>query len=403
MSMNYEDMTPEQVADAISGITDESFATIVGAETAALIQQIAQEAVDAGQKPVLYSTAPGATNTGAYVVVPNGEHVQTVSNDTKAFVMDADTSINYDFGPDSQIEYVVLGAGNNRVSFASSDGVTVATQGGTNTAISSNGTSNDKFILNGTAPDLSDPDNPVAQETSATIFAGEGDDVVVLNLGPYMVGSASVNGGDGFDQVNLIGSRVDHHFSIEDGKVVLHSDFAVTMEDMNVVVFDNNASNTLDLFDQVTVVAQDAQDSMAAKLYMIALGRQPIDGSNSDANLDGIKFWMQQFENLPDTKDYDDSVDHLARAFLACPEFAEGYGKLAPVEFVSQIFSNLNLGNNGALVLSAGGMSAAEYMHELEDGSMSREDVVIQIAQSAEADAILGVQGIQYVIDDFTA
>ena len=217
--------------------------------------------------------------------------------------------------------------------------------------------------------------------------SGGGDDEFVLDTDAQNNAEVSVDAGDGFDLMRLIGKAIQHQFEFSGGKFHMKS-ANITLDGVDVVATDENNDGK---YEHITVLANDNQDSLAAKLYMVAFGREAIDDGKDPYDkgntLAGIKFWMDQ-----------DARDDFGQAFLNCDEFHNKYDKVDNKAYVNSLFENLGL-NNADL--------QSELLTKLENGQLDRYEVAITLAESDQAVKLLGNDGIKYVIDsdnvDFSA
>ena len=261
-----------------------------------------------------------------------------------------------------------LGNGNNIV--AITDG-----QSSVNT-----GDGDDNFFLQG-------------EFTEAKIDSGNGDDTFVLDQDAQAGAEVSVDAGDGFDLMRLIGQAIQHQFEFSGGKFHMKS-AGVEMDGVEVVGTDVDGG--IAKGDHITVLAANEHDSIAAKLYQVAFGREAIDDGDDQykpgSTLAGIDWWMNEFEKQADN---DGSIEHLVRAFLNCDEFHDKYDGMGNADYVNTLYANLGATDEA---------QAAAYIAQLEAGSIDRETVAWQIAASDLAVQVLGNDGVQYVIDgDFGA
>jgi len=342
---------------------------------------------------------------------------------------DGNNEVTVTDGKDASVE---LGNGNNKVSIDGEQGAenvsltvgdgnnNVSVQNATNTSItmgSDSGTGRQTLTLSqdtGTTVEIKGKGNnelTLDNSTDASVTTGDGDDLMNLQgavSGTFKTGAGnlemtldqtaqeqaeiSVDAGEGFDMLRLLGNAVKHLFQFVNGKFHMHS-ADVTMEGVNVVSVDANQDNKITLDqDSITVLATNEEDSLVAKLYKVALGRQAIDGEDGWGNstLGGINWWMNEFEKAADN---DGSTEHLVRSFLNCDEFHNKYDSMSNEEYVNTLFDNLG---------STDADMKAEYLSKLNSGRLDREEVAWQLADSDEAVKLLGADGENYVIDGFT-
>lgn len=273
---------------------------------------------------------------------------------------------------------VVGGAGNSSVSFATDKDVSVWLQGGMNDSVTT-AAGDDSVTISG---------------GSASVNTGAGNDTVIFD---GINGAASINAGDGFDVVRMTGQS---GYNVSSGAgdtynitaISRAGDANVNVQNVNVVGFTNGSDST---YDQITVIADNAQQSLVAKLYQVALGREAIDtldlatGTTAaiGKQLDGLEFWFNQ--NM-DTQD-------LVYSFLNCKEFYDLHGHQSDTEYVTSLFQSLGIGADGTI----NGQTVSDYVAQIGLNPMGRFDVAWSIAASDQVANILGIDGTQYIIDDF--
>lgn len=211
--------------------------------------------------------------------------------------------------------------------------------------------------------------------------SGLGDDEFQLDEAAQKNAEISVDAGDGFDLLTLFGNAVKHSFSFQNGKFHMSS-ANVSLDGVEVVATDVNQDGRITDTDHITVLATDNQESLAAKLYQVALGREGIDDSRD--TLAGLNFWMEQAT--------DPSFDHFGRAFLNCDEFHNKYDKVDDKAYVDALFANLGNPSEGASL-------KADLLSKLESGQLDRYEVAITLAENDLTVKVLGNDGQQYVID----
>jgi hypothetical protein len=239
-------------------------------------------------------------------------------------------------------------------------------------------------VNTGDGNDLFDFKGKVEGEFSS----GSGDDSFVLDPEAAEQAAISVDAGEGFDMLRLLNVIGKHQFTLVNGQFHMHSADVTFENGVEVVVTDADGDGHPDAkVDHITILAQDAIDSLTGKLYKIALGREAIDGGdgifdeeNPDDTLAGIKFWTN----------YEDG--NAGRAFLNCREFHEKYDGMGNEEYVNTLFSNLGC-DDAAL--------KADLLSKMNSGALDQAGAAIALAESDVATKILGIDGEQYVLDDF--
>lgn len=344
------------------------------------------------------------------VVTQNDLNMANVNPDATVINQTGDASANVTFAPDSAVRVMTVGGGgDSNVVFQTSEDVVVQLGGGENDSVATGdgadtitfvggsatvntGAGNDTVVLQGGSAD---------NQAQANVVMGDGNGVIAVE---GMTGQATIDAGDGFDLVKMIAMRAEHVFQWIAGKFTMHSDAELTMENVNVVTFDDNDDG---IVDEITVLADTAGDAITAKLYQVALGREGLDGANGtnglsgdaevSGQLGGISYWTEVFDQGTNTGI---DLQHTVYSFLNCDEFHAKYDKMTDAEYVQALFDNLGEANN-TTVTTVNGMTAAELAATIGANPTGRYDVAWTVASSTEAVNILGVNGVQYVIDGF--
>jgi hypothetical protein len=196
------------------------------------------------------------------------------------------------------------------------------------------------------------------------MFGGAGDDRLVVTSG-----SDFIDGGEGDDTAVFSGMRGDYGISDEAGQVIVtrlsaQGDVAtlvnverVEFSDTTLASFNGGAPRT-----PTEVFAGEA-----FRLYLAAFDRLPDSdglGFHTKSLQDGVPLW------------------EVARQFTDSQEFASRYGAPGNGEFVNLLYRNV-LDREA----DAGGM--AFYVERLDEGMMTRADVLVAFSQSPENQALL--------------
>ncbi len=363
---HLSDATKSAIDAILAEKGTEGVAAVQGTVTSADVSN--QEAVLVSSGATLDNLTTGS-NTTALVVGDGAQGTATMET------QDA-TTVQLD---GAQVALTINNDADNDVTMRDANGSSLTTGNGDNTV-----TMVDTANASVKTGDGDDTIN-ISGTTSGNIQTGSGDLTMVMDESAQENAQISVDAGDGFDLLQLIGNAVKHTFSFVNG--LFHMNSAdVAMKGVQVVAQDANSDGQIDLSnDHITVLAENVNDSVVAKLYKVALGREAIDGEDGwgGSTLGGINWWMNQFEK----QDSDQSMDHLVKSFLNCDEFHNKYDGVDNATYVNTLLSNA--GADSSL--------AAQYLAELNSGT-SREDVAYQIATSVE---VTGIDGQQYVVDGF--
>lgn len=222
------------------------------------------------------------------------------------------------------------------------------------------------------------------------IQTGAGNLELTLDNSAQQQAEISVDAGDGFDLMKLLGGSVKHDFQFTGGRFHMHSG-DVWMTGINLIATDVNEDGKITWDqDKITILASSEQESFVAKLYKIGLGRQAIDDDNgwsedgSGDTLGGLHWWTTEYNFT--------SIDQLVRDFLNCTEFHNKYDDMDNAAFVDALVENL-------------GATDAELqetlLEHLDDGSLDRYEAVRAVIEYADSVDIWGTDGENYVIDGF--
>ncbi len=231
----------------------------------------------------------------------------------------------------------------------------------------------------------------VNSDFTGTITTGVGDLVLTVNEVAQENATLTVDAGEGFDQLRMLG-KIEHTVDGKmHGKFVLHSG-EVTMEGVQLITQDTDSNGIINGEDHITILATNENDSLVGKLYKVALGREAIDGEDGwgGSTLGGINWWMNEFEK----QSYNDgTVDQLVKCFLNCEEFHNKYDKMSDENYVNTLLANAGIEDAAR---------AAAYVKELADGT-SREDVAYEVVSSIGTDdngrvQLAGTDGNEYYI-----
>ncbi len=303
------------------------------------------------------------------------------------------------------VEVAVIDEGaSGRVGFTSENGVTTDINTPSGLAIDiKNDADNDVLWHGGQASVTTGDGNDefrVEGPVKGEIKTGSGNLDLTLDQTAQEQAEISVDAGDGFDLLRLFGDSIKHSFQFNGGKFQMHS-AGVTMTGVNVVATDVNMDGKIENgVDHITILASNEKESLIAKLYKVALGRDAIDGEDgwspdgTGDTLGGLNWWLTQFELQPGN---DGSIDFLVRSFLNCDEFHDKYDAMSNREYLLAIGKNIGLSEEEF----SGKEQFDTYLRALDAGTMTREDVVYEVVKSDEVVQLLGADGQCYVIDGF--
>src|SRR5690606_22992775 len=176
-------------------------------------------------------------------------------------------------------------------------------------------------------------------------------------------GADTVDGGEGYDVVEMMGSIDDYEVQVVDGQLVLTSNTVAG----NSLTVDN--AEFIQFTEGSLAVAGNEEDATVLRLYEGLLGRP--------ADQEGAQFWLGM-------NDLGASPADIANEFLASGEFAS-LGELSDEEFVATLYEN-------ALGREAAPSESEHWVNDLAaDGD--RGAVAANIIGSQEAqDHVVSVQ-----------
>lgn len=364
-------------------------------------------------KPLLDSLADNGQLTVADVIagqnLPAGVDIVNVNQDLNAdphagavLVMGEGAVANLAFGASSPLRALIMSdSSNNSASFQTDDDLFIYLGNGTNNHLQTGGGSDYVFAAGGQY-DISVIGNDTVRvygmTADSSIVSDDGDMTVELSPGSFG-GYVDIEGGAGFDviskalidEIDVAWDGQGEKFSvIYKGSVnpdgALQNAYGIETSGVELLYM-APSENHPQAYTKMTVLASTVGDSLAAKLYQIALDRQPFDKGDS---LDGIKFWMTEF----DQGEGYDGARQTVYSFMNCPEVIAKYAGTSSLEYVKTLFDNL--GASGTV----GGNTAEEYAAQIDmGGEEARWDVAWAIAASDEAVQLLGNAGAKYVVD----
>ncbi|WP_099865194.1 S8 family serine peptidase [Pararhizobium haloflavum] len=217
----------------------------------------------------------------------------------------------------------------------------------------------------GTALTLTDATN------ISLVFSGDGNDLIALSRADQAVmagrgsdtievfASASVDGGAGFDQIVLAGSRADYQFAQTSSGVSVGFDAGtVAAENVQYFAFSEESDAVMMVLDN------DAQGDLA-RLYDQLLGRS--------AEFAGMVYWTE-------TLDHGTNLATIANAITDTAEFMRWSDALSSDDFVGALYQQ-------ALGRNADDADSGYWCGQLDAG-VGRDEVAARVALSVEADAM---------------
>ncbi|EIM64862.1 DUF4214 domain-containing protein [Desulfobacter postgatei] len=353
-----------QYTESTSEVVDTLKDSGLSEETSSAIAALLENNSTAGQTTIqAYDGMPPDDGT---VILSVGSG-QTLSEDpgTPIIIMDADAppaTVALDTNTSARI--FVAGSGDDRITTTGDGNVSIETGGGNDTVITGNG--EDEVIVTGggnssIATGSGDDTITLTGNGTPTIDAGDGNDVIIVNTDQ---GSATVDGGTGFDDAYVHDSRSEHSITIEDGIVTLNS-APIQLENVEVVQYN----------DGISILADGASEAVVGRLYEVLFDRE--------ADLGGLEFWLGKLED-------GDSLQHIAASMMASEEYLSQNGSQTNSEFIDSLYE-------GILGREADTEGKEFWLNKMSEG-MSQAAVVSGFANSDEAH-LKGIDGTEYVIN----
>lgn len=352
----YSESTSQVVStlanSGLSSSTSSAIETLLGSATETTIQSYD-------------GTTPDA---GTTVVTIGSDQTLTQDPGTPVIIMDANApaaTVTVDTGTGTD-RVVVAGGGDDNITVTGTGNVTIETGGGNDTVATGSG--QDQITITGDGnSSISTGDGgdtiTITGAGAPTVDAGAGNDTIVLASDS---GAATVSGGQGFDQASLDDSRGNHSFTIQDGIVVLNSS-PTQLDGVEVVQYN----------DGISVLADSATKAAMGRLYEVLFDRE--------ADVAGLEYWSDALEAGM-------SVTDVAKSFIESQEFQNAYASVTNESFLA----NLYQGMAGRDADQAG---LDYWLSQMEDNNLTKADVALSFAQSAEAIDLMGIDGNQYIID----
>lgn len=316
-----------------------------------------------------YSAGAATVPPGVVVNVPSG---QTVTSDPggSVLLMNANSG-GANVTLSANTPRVVVGSGNaDNIVFSGSAPVTVQTGGGSDHIVLSGG-NNQVTITGSGSPSITGGtgnDYVIVQGTSnRTIDFGSGNNTLYLQTGG---GSSTVVAGGGVDVVQLNDQASNHNFGFY--KTVLGNVITVLSSSPTDMV----GIDLVQFQDGVTVLADNAAKGDMARLYEVMFDRQ--------GDVDGLKYWLG-------TVAAGAKISDIAKAFAASPEFQSKFASVDNTTYLQALYQ-------GMAGRTADHDGLQYWLSQMANG-MSRSDVALYFADSAEAVQLMGINGTKYVID----
>ncbi|WP_187277192.1 DUF4214 domain-containing protein [Methylobacterium sp. WL103] len=195
-----------------------------------------------------------------------------------------------------------------------------------------------------------------------TVTSGPGDELLRGgSKGDFLIlgdGSDTVDGGAGFDHVQINEPLANYATRVEGNKFVvtnLQTTAETTIQNAEYIKFG----------DAVVINASNSDEAVIARMYNAVLDR------SADPN--GLEYhWTADHAGT--------SLKGIADAFLGSAEFQAQHGSLTNSEFVTLMYDNM-------LHRSPDTEGFNYFVKLLDSSSISKADVVVSFAASAEAEA----------------
>lgn len=348
--------------------------------TTTVIQNVGASGLAQNTKDAIEAILSGTTSTSmdTYTqgqTAAEGTRIVTVSSDQQltndpgapVIIMDAASAgaqVTLDTSTNNRV--LVAGGGNDVITTTGSGNVTVETGGGNDNITTGSG--QDFVTVTGSGSSTISTGDGVDQVVitgsgSVTVDAGDSNDLITLATDG---GQATVDGGTGFDRAGLDDARGNHTFSTQGGVLVLNST-PTQLERVEVVQFN----------DGISVLADSASEASMARLYEVLFDRE--------ADLGGLEYWSGALDSGM-------SISEVASRFIDSQEFDDAYASVTNEAFLANLYQGM-----AGREADAGGL--AYWLTQMEDNNMSKAEVALSFAYSAEAVELMGIDGNHYVID----
>ncbi len=212
-----------------------------------------------------------------------------------------------------------------------------------------------------------------------TVETGAGSDIITVAPGV----EATIDTGEGFDGVVITKSGGNVSFEIDADGNLLVTGSSYTLAGVEVVQFT----------DSLSVIAQDEDQAIVARLYQILFDREP--------DMEGLEYW---FDTLQDASFGDGTYDmwDVTHAFMNSDEFAAKYADLTDEEYLTELY----LGMTGRAPDAEGMSYWLDVLANPEemiagwtgDGDNAYVHVNYAFAYSSEATEAMGLDGTQYIV-----
>jgi hypothetical protein len=181
----------------------------------------------------------------------------------------------------------------------------------------------------------------------------------LIELAQLADGSATVDGGTGFDTAKFKGSL---------------SDFVVNYSGNRMVVIDVATGGHAELKntefvqfdDKLLINTSSNEHGVIARMYDAVLDR------GADAN--GAKFWWDAYDSGHA------SLKDIAQSFVGSAEFQAANSRITNADFVTLMYQNM-------LQRAPDQTGHDFWTHALDSGSATKADLVVQFASAAESQA----------------
>lgn len=295
---------------------------------------------------------------------------QSLSEDpgTPIIIMGEDASATVTLDTSTSDRVVVGGSSDDTITTTGDGNVTVETGGG-NDSIAT-GAGEDQIIITGSGnSSVATGDGgdtiTITGDGAPTIDAGDGNDVIVVGSDQ---GSATVDGGAGFDGANLDDSRSEHAITIEGGVVTLNS-APIQLDNVEVVQYN----------DGISILGDGHVESAAGRMYEVLFDRE--------ADLGGLEHWFGK-------ADEGNSLEDIASGFLGSQEYSNWHDAQETntnSDFLDHLYQS-------GLGREADAEGKEHWLNKMSEG-MTHAEVLSSFASGEEAVQLMGIDGTQYVID----
>ncbi len=277
-------------------------------------------------------------NAGGGTAVINADTPRTIVGSASAEVLTFQGNAGVTMETGGGNDLINTGSGNNNIVISGAGSPTIVT-----------GTGDDIITLGGTG--------------NRQVDLGDGNNTVILNTNS---GTSTIVAGSGVDTLQVSGPISSHTLTLGANLTLLLNSSPTQLKGVDLIEFGSG----------VTVVSENRTKTDMARLYEVMFDRMGDKG--------GLKAWLNTVEAGA-------SIFDVAKAFAGSPEFQNKFASMDNTAYLQALYQNMS--GRGA------DQAGLQYWLGQMSNGMSRADVAVAFAGSAEAIQLMGINGTKYVID----